>query len=127
MIKVFLFLIFLSPSVCFAETSGYLFLSKYFDYDKATVEGRQISYRAGVYLEIKKTRWPTFFMQDETLITNIEGGKAYPKQINYKIGIKQKIKSFELIVQHECLHPVDGISGGNRAEVYDMIEGRYNF
>lgn len=124
--KLIIFLIFIFPSVCFAEVSGYLFLGKYFDYGPQDLENRDISYYAGINLEFK-TKGPTFFLREETLIRVIENGRSYPKQINYMMGLKQKLYDFEIILKHECLHPVDGISGGRKAETYDLIEGRYNF
>ena len=126
MIKFLILLILFCPSLAFAEISGYLFLSRYYSHEQQDLEGREVNYKAGVYLE-KKTKWPTFFLKEETLIFDIDDGKSYPRQINYMIGIKQKIKSFELILQHECLHPVDGASNGRKAESYNLIEGRYNF
>ena len=124
--NIIVFLIILFPSVCFAEVSGYLFLGKYFNHEQQDLEGRGINYKAGIYLEVK-SNWPTFFMQNETLIGNIDNGRSYPKQINYKIGLKQKIKFIDIILTHECLHPVDGKSGGSKAESYNLIEGRINF
>ena len=126
MIKITLLLIILFPSVSFADVSGYLFLGKYLNYQQRDLENREINYRAGIYLEIK-SKWPTFFMKEETLIRDITGGKSYPKQINYTIGLKQEIYDFEITLKHKCLHPVDGISGGKKAETYNLIEGRYSF
>ncbi len=126
MIKTLIMLILLFPSISLADVSGYLFLGKYYNHEKTDLEGRDINYKAGVYLELK-SKWITLFTKNETLINDIEGGKSYPKQINYKIGIKQKYKAIELIVTHECLHPVDGSSNGTKAEAYNLIEGRINF
>ena len=115
------------PSIVFAvDVSGYLFLGKYLNHEQHDLEGREINYRAGIYLEAK-TRWPTLFLQEETLIRDINNSSSYPKQINYKIGIKQKIFDFDLIISHECLHLIDGASGGRKAESYNLIEGRLNF
>ena len=124
--KIIILLIILSPSICFAEVSGYLFLSKYLNHEQTDLEGRNIVYKAGVYLEIE-SKWPTLFIKDETLIRDIDNGSSFPKQINYMIGIKQKYKNIEIILTHECLHPVDGISGGKKATDYNLIEGRLYF
>lgn len=126
MIKVAIFLIVMCPSICFAEVSGYLFLGKYLNHEQQDLEGRDIAYRAGIYLELK-TKGPIFFMQDETLIRDIDGGRSFPKQINYMIGVKQQIGFLEVMMRHECLHPVDGTSGGKKATSYNLIEGRLNF
>lgn len=127
MIKIIIFLIILFPSISFAEVSGYLFLGKYFDSSQWTdLEERKINYRAGIYLEIE-SKWVTFFMKDETLIGDMDFPRSYPKQINYMLGFKRKIKSLDIIYTHECLHPVDGISNGEKARKYNLIEGRYNF
>lgn len=126
MIKIIVFLIILYPSFCFADVSGYLFLGKYFNHEKTDLEGRDINYKAGIYLE-HKSELATFFMKEETLIRDIDNGNSFPKQINYMIGVKQKYKNIELILTHECLHPVDGLSGGKKAKSYNLIEGRLNF
>lgn len=126
MIKIFVLSILLFPSILFADVSGYLFLGKYYNHEKADLEGRKINYKAGIYLEIE-SKWPTLFIKDETLIGNIVNGKSFPKQINYMVGIKQKINISEIILKHECLHPVDGTSGGKKAKSYNLIEGRINF
>ena len=126
MIKIIVFLTLLFPSLCFAEVSGYLFFGKYLNYQPSDLEDRKIAYRAGIHLEMK-TNLVTVFIRDETLIEDIDGVSSYPKQINYMIGLKQKIYDFEIILKHECLHPVDGVSGGRKAESYNLIEGRYNF
>lgn len=126
MIKIIIFLIILYPSICFAEVSGYLFLGKYLNHKQQDLEGRDINYKTGIYLEYK-AQLATFFMKEETLIRDIENGSSFPKQINYMVGMKQKIKSFEIIIKHECLHPVDGFSGGEKATSYNFIEGRLNF
>ena len=123
LVVVFMFLF---PSSVLAEMSGYLFLGKYLNYKQTDLEGREVKYIAGIYLEYE-TRWPVFFLKEETLIGDVEGRSSYPKQINYLIGMKQKIKSIDIILKHECRHPVDGMSGGMRAESYDLIEGRINF
>ena len=124
--KIIIFLLILYPSISSADISGYLFLGKYLNHEQQDLENRKINYRAGIYLEIK-TRYPTFFLQEETLIRDIEKDSSYPKQINYMLGIKQKIYDFELIMTHECLHPIDGVSNGKQAESYNLIEARYNF
>ena len=124
--KLILILLLLIPSISFAEVSGYLFLGKYLNNSQQDLENRDISYYAGINLEFK-TKGPTFFLREETLIRDIENGRSYPKQINYMMGLKQRIYGFEVVLKHECLHPVDGISGGVKAESYDLIEGRYNF
>ena len=126
MMKILLFLIILTPSICFAEVSGYLFLGKYLNHGQQDLEGRDINYKAGIYLE-HESELATFFMKDETLIRDIENGSSFPKQINYMIGIKKKIGSIEILLTHECLHPVDGNSGGGKAIDYDLIEIRLNF
>lgn len=126
MIKIIILLIILFPSISFAEISGYLFLGKYYNHEKTDLEGRDINYKTGIYVELK-TKWVTLFTKDETLISDIDNGKSYPKQINYTIGIKQKFKAIEILLKHECLHPVDGASEGRKATSYDLIEGRINF
>lgn len=130
MIKLFKILLIIMlvalPSFCLADVSGYLFLGKYYSHKKNDLEGREINYNAGVYLELE-SRWITLFTKDETLIGDIDGGRSYPKQINYMIGIKRKYKAIELIITHECLHPVDGASNGEKATSYNLIEGRLNF
>ena len=126
MMKIIIVLIILFPSVCLAEVSGYLFLSKYLNHEQQDLEGRNINYRAGIYLEIK-SKWPALFIKEETLIRDIINGESFPKQINYMVGVKQKYKNIEIILTHECLHPVDGISGGKKAKDYNFIEGRFNF
>ncbi|MCK5605892.1 hypothetical protein KAR91_28605 [Candidatus Pacearchaeota archaeon] len=126
MMKVALLLIILSPSICFAEVSGYLFLSKYLNHEQTDLEGRDIAHKTGVYLEIK-SKWPTLFVKEETLIRDIVNGASFPKQINYTIGVKHKYKAVEVILTHKCLHPVDGTSGGKKAKDYNLIEGRINF
>lgn len=114
------------PISALAEMSGYLFFGKYLRQKQENVEDIKINYKAGIYLEYE-TKWPTLFLKEETLIGDIEGRSSYPKQINYMVGIKQKIKSVEVIFSHECLHPIDGTSGGAKATSYDLIEGRINF
>jgi hypothetical protein len=126
MIKIIIFSILLIPSLCFAKGSGYLFLGKYLNYKAQDLENREISYYAGIYLE-HETKGPTLFIREETLIRDIDNWGSYPKQVNYTLGLKQKVYNFEIILKHECLHPVDGISGGKKAESYNLIEGRYNF
>ena len=126
MIRIIVLLIILFPSICFADVSGYLFLGKYYNHEKTDLEGRDINYKAGVYLE-HKSDIVSFFMKEETLIRDIENGSSFPKQINYMVGVKYKYKSVEIIMSHECLHPVDGISGGAKSTDYDLIEGRINF
>ena len=126
MIKIIIFLTMMFPSICFAEVSGYLFLGNFFDSNLQDLEGREIKYSAGIYLEID-AKWTTFFMKDETLIRDIENLRSYPKQINYMIGLKKDFGPIELIYTHECLHPVDGMSNGDKAEKYNLIEGRINF
>ena len=93
---------------------------------QANVEGVKINYKAGIYLEYK-AKQTTLFLKEETLIGSIEGRSSYPKQINYLIGIKHKIDFVDIILKHECLHPIDGTSGGAKARSYDLIEGRINF
>ncbi|MCK5615312.1 hypothetical protein KAR91_76315 [Candidatus Pacearchaeota archaeon] len=126
MMKIIVVLIILFPSVCSAEVSGYLFSGKYLSQNQTDLEGRNITYKAGVYLEIK-SRWPTLFIKEETLIRDIVNSDSFPKQINYTMGIKYKWESLEIIMTHKCLHPVDGISGGAKSKDYDYIEGRFNF
>ena len=126
MIRIIVLLIFLLPSVSAAEVSGYLFLGKYLDRSQTDLEGRDIAYKAGVYLVIE-SKWPTLFVKEETLIRDIVNGSSFPKQINYTIGIKHEYKSIEIIMSHTCLHPVDGTSGGRKAKDYNFIEGRFNF
>lgn len=113
-------------ALCAGNASGYLFLGKYLNYEKQDLDGRDTSYYAGIYLEIE-SKWATFFVQDKTLIRDIDKGSSFPKQINYTIGIKKKIKSFEIKIKHECLHPVDGVNGGENVTSYNLIEGRFNF
>lgn len=125
-LKITVLIILFIPSISFAEVSGYLFLGKYYSHEKTDLEGRDINYKAGIYLEIK-SKWPTLFVKEETLIRDIDNGSSFPKQINYMIGVKQKYKNIEIILTHECLHPVDGVSGGETATDYNLIEGRLNF
>ena len=126
MIKIIMILLILWPSISFADVSGYLFLGKYLDYKPSDLEDRKIAYRAGIHLEME-SELATVFIRDETLIEDIDNGKSYPVQINYILGIKKEIGAFELIFKHECLHPVDGTSGGRKASSYNLIEGRINF
>lgn len=121
---IILLLIF--PSICFADMSGYLFLGKYLNHKQQDLEGRKVNFHAGIYLEYK-TKWPTLFIKEETLIEDIENNSSYPNQINYTIGLRHKIYNFDIILKHECLHPVDGTSNGRKAESYNLIEGRFNF
>lgn len=125
---VVIFFILLVPSFCSADVSGFLFFGKYFNSNYSDLEKRPIQYHAGIHLDIKiHEKWPVLFLEDKSLI----GGHGYigfnPSQINYKIGLKQKFEPFEIIIKHECLHPVDGTSNGKKAESYNLIEGRYNF
>lgn len=124
--KIIILIFILFPSISIAETSGYLFLGKYLNHEQTDLEGRDVTYKAGIYLEIK-SKWVTFFTKDETLIDSIVALRSYPKQINYIVGLKKKYKNVELIVTHECLHPVDGTSGGKNAKDYNLIEGRIHF
>lgn len=126
MIKIIVFFFLLYPSICFADISGYLFLGKYLNHSQTDLENREVNYKAGIYLEID-TKWPTLFLKEETLIRDIENSSSYPKQINYMIGLKQKIYNVDIVLKHECLHPIDGTSGGRKAESYNLIEGRLNF
>lgn len=126
MMKIIILLMILSPSICFAEVSGYLFLSKYLNHEQTDLEGRNIAHKAGVYLEVK-SKWLTLFIKEETLIKDIINGKSFPNQINYTIGVKHKYKAMEIIMTHKCLHPVDGTSDGEKAKSYNLIEGRLNF
>ena len=97
MIKIVMFVIILIPANCLADVSGYLFLGKYLNHQQ-NLEGNDIIYKAGLYLEIE-SKWPTLFIKEETLISNINNGKSYPKQINYTIGMKQEYKNLELIMK----------------------------
>ena len=126
MIKLFIILILLIPSICLAEASGYLFLGHYFGNELLDKEGRTIKYNAGIYLEID-SKWATLFMRDETFISDIDLFSANPKQINYAIGVKRRFENIEIKLMHECLHPVDGRGNGRQAISYNLIEGRYNF
>ena len=119
--KIIILLILLSPSVCFAEVSGYLFLSRYLNHEET---GRDIAHKAGAYLELK-TKGPTLFIKEETAVRDILNGKSFPKQIDYTAGVKHKYKALEVILTHKRLHPVDSTSGGARS--YNSIEGRFNF
>lgn len=127
MIRAIVLLVLLAPSICVAETSGYLFFSKYSDSEKTDLEGRDIAYTAGIHIEIATEVGTTFFLNEETLIRDINDRGSFPKQINYKLGIKHRYKSVEISIVHECLHPVDGASMGEAATDYNMIEGRYYF
>lgn len=77
MIKIIILLIALYPSISLADVSGYLFLSKYLNYEQTDLEGRNIAYKAGLYLEVK-SKWPTLFIKDETLIRDINNGNSFP-------------------------------------------------
>lgn len=129
MIKVLIFLIVLFPSFCFAEASGYLFFGRYYGGNYRSLEEKTIEYRSGVHFEFKPLeKGPIYFIEHETYIDEqTESGGLHPVQINYKIGLKQKIGSFEGIIKHECLHPIDGVSKGFVAQDYTLIEIRYNF
>jgi hypothetical protein len=124
---ILLLLLLLFPSTCFAETSGYLFLGKYLNYGKIGLEGRDISYYAGIYIEIKSKKWPTLFIKETTLMRDIDERGAYPKQINYALGIKKEVGNFEIKFRHECQHAVDGRYASNNAGKFNILEGRLNF
>jgi len=124
---IIIFLIFV-PSLCFAEVTGYLFVGKYLKSDYFDLEKKHIRYRAGIHLEITTVeKGPILFLEDETLMENMNDNGFKPSQINYKIGLNQKINQFNIIIKHECLHPVDGKSNGTAAQSYTLIEGRFNF
>ena len=128
MIKIIVILFILSPAICFADISGYLFFGKYLNSNHLDLEERLIEYHSGIHLEIEvDEKWPTLFIEDKTLIGGRGNIGFNPSQINYKIGLKQMFKSFEMIIKHECLHPIDGTSDGRAAESYNLIEGRYHF
>ena len=127
MIRAIVLLVLLVPSICVAETSGYLFISKYSDSEKTDLEGRDITYTAGIHVEISTDGGTTFFLNEETLVSGMNDRGAFPKQINYMAGVKHRYKSVEVLLAHECLHPVDGTSRGDAAIQYTILEGRYHF
>lgn len=108
--------------------SGFLFFGQYFDSTLTDLEGRDVKYRAGIHLDIKTIdKGPVLFVEDETLMDGMNGGNFHPVQINYKIGLSQRIGDFEAIIMNECKHPVDGKSGGAVVQDYKLIELRYHF
>ena len=109
--------------------SGFIFFGQYFDSNLLDLEGREAKYRAGIYLDLKTfDKGPILFIEDETLMDTQNGnGSFHPVQINYKAGVKQRIRDFEVILKHQCDHPVDGKSNGAKAQNYSLIELRYHF
>lgn len=108
--------------------SGFLFFGQYFDSTLTDLEYRPVKYRAGIHLDIKTfEKGPVLFVEDETLIAGYEEGNFHPIQINYKIGLSQKLGDFEAIIMNECRYPVDGRSGGAVVQDYKLIELRYHF
>lgn len=111
-----------------ADVSGYFFFGKYFESSYLDLERRPVGYHAGIHLDIEiDEKWPTLFIENKTLMEGHGDIGFNPSQINYKIGLKQIFKPFEVIIKHECLHPVDGTSNGRAAQSYSLIEGRINF
>lgn len=109
--------------------SGFLFFGQYFDSNLTDLEYRPVKYRAGIHLDIKTfDKGPVLFFEDETLIDSMVGDTNFhPVQINYKIGLSQRLGDFEAIIMNECRHPVDGYSNGAKGQGYGLIELRYHF
>ena len=108
--------------------SGFLFFGQYFDSTLTDLEGREVKYRAGIYLDLKTfDKGPILFIEDETLMSGVDGGNFKPVQINYKLGLSQRVGAFEAVLMNECKHPVDGASSGVKGQEYKLIEVRYHF
>lgn len=115
--------------------SGFLFFGQYFDSTLTDLEYRPVKYRAGIHLDIPLPPLPLLtkegsklFVEDETLMDSMVGDTNFrPIQINYKIGLSQRLGDFEAIIMNECKHPVDGLSGGAVVQDYKLIELRYHF
>ena len=128
MIKIIVILFVLLPAVCSAGVSGSMYFGKYFESKYLDLERRPVLYHAGVYLEIDfGDSLPVLFLEDKTLMAGRGVVGFNPIQINYKVGVKKAIKNVQLIYQHECLHPVDGVTNGLAAQSYNLIEIRYDF
>lgn len=123
---LFILLFLLFPSLCFAGTSGYLFLGKYLEHGQKSLEDKDISYYAGVQAEFKFDL-ATLIIKETTFMRTIDEGGGYPKQINYLLGLKKRIGKLEIIFAHECRHPVDGRNGSWDAYKFNTLEGRLNF
>lgn len=110
--------------------SGFLFFGQYFGSNYTVLEGKEVKYRAGIHLDIETfKKGPVLFVEDETLINEepTKGNGLHPTQINYKIGLSQRLGDFEAILMNECRHPVDGYSNGAMGQGYGLIELRYHF
>ena len=107
--------------------SGFLFLGQYFDSNLTDLEYRPVEYRAGVHLDIKTVeKGPVLFVEDETLISGYADGNFNPIQINYKIGLSQRMGNFEAIIMNECKHLIDNTQGKRNGQDYKLIELRYH-
>lgn len=108
--------------------SGFLFFGQYFDSNLTDLEYRPVKYRAGIHLDMKTfDKGPILFMEDETLIEGYEEGNLKPVQINYKIGLSQRLGDFEAIIMNECKHMIDTTYGRKIGQDYKLIELRYHF
>lgn len=108
--------------------SGFLFFGQYFDSTLTDLEYRPVKYRAGIHLDIKTIdKGPVLFVEDETLISGYGEGNFNPIQINYKVGLSQKIGDFEAILMNECKHLIDNTQGKKNGQEYKLIELRYYF
>jgi hypothetical protein len=117
--------------ICYAtdvrsEVSGYIFFGEYLSTNVQGLEGRRLDFKAGIYLETVKKDL-TFFLKEETLLTGRSGVKFHPSQIGYTLGMKLKIRDYDVIYKHSCHHPIDGTGGGDKAISYDVVELRANF
>jgi hypothetical protein len=107
--------------------SGHLFFGHYLNSSYLDLEDRPVKYRAGIHLNFNLGEDTTLYLEDETLIVDNSDTGFNPGQINYKIGIIRKMGSVDIIFKHECLHPIDGRSGGADAQSYNLVEMRLGF
>lgn len=106
--------------------SGFLFFGQYFNSSYEDLEKRPVNYQAGIYLESKPFKDITVFLEHKTLMDAKTGALTFhPVQINYKLGLSYTMDKLKWTFQRECLHPVDGISGGSRAQSYNLIQLQY--
>lgn len=109
--------------------SGFLFFGQYFDSTLTDLEYRPVKYRAGIHLDIKTVdKGPVLFVEDETLMDSMVGDTNFrPIQINYKIGLSQRVGDFEAIIMNECKHLIDNTHGRKNGQEYKLIELKYHF
>jgi len=109
--------------------AGYLFFSQNMASNYYALEGALVSHRAGVHLELSVSpKGPTLYVDTETLIDKrVDDTSFHPVQVNYTVGVSQRLGGLELIVEKKCLHPVDGTSKGMTTQDYFSAEVRLNF